>query len=133
VPVHGVALDRAFPFVRDPAFWAGAVASFLGIGDLAVLPPEVVPGEHAGPLGADALVHRRDLFLSLFGFDQPQRPLGLEQLRERGVLARKRDLAAERCEAVAVAAVDRLLGCPQCREWLSPFVCIVELRAHQRA
>src|SRR5438034_4109451 len=60
VTVDGIAFDRTVVLVDDPALRPGSVAAILRILDLPVLPPQPIPGEHSGPVGADALEQRRD-------------------------------------------------------------------------
>src|SRR4051812_4404120 len=133
VPIARVRVDRPVAFVCDPTLWPGPVAALFGIGDLAVLPPEVAPREHPGPLLPDAFVHRGHRLPRLLRLEETDRPFGLERLRERRVLVRELDLAAEGCDAVAETSVDRLLRRPESCERLAALVRVVELSPHERA
>src|SRR5512132_2896941 len=67
----------------------------------------------------------------LVNVDEPDPSLRLEVPVEDGAVAAELDVAAERRDAVAVAAVQRVLGCPQIRDRLAALMNVVELGSHQ--
>jgi hypothetical protein len=95
-----------------------------------VLPPDVGPTERAGTVGGPNVVDRRQQLLRLGGVDDPEAAVWLERKRVPAPLAKDRDLARPRCNAVAEAGVDALLRSPQRCNRLAALPNVVELRAH---
>ena len=115
-------------------FGPRAAAPLGRVGELRGLPPLARAREHARASRArDALVDRREALERLVARRRAARaPRGSTGRANAACVARQRDLARERREAVAEAAVDRLLRRPQRRDRLAALVHVVELRAHHR-
>src|SRR2546430_3406817 len=112
VTVDRKALDRTILLVGNPAFRAGAVPPILRIFDLPALPPQPIPGEHAGPVRADPLEYRRDRLEHLVGLEEAERSRRLDRLGEGGGFVRERNLPAKTREPLAEASVERLPSRP---------------------
>src|SRR5262249_42152297 len=112
---------------RAGRFVLGAVDEDAGV------PPGGGPLVHPRGRTPDRVVDRRQRTGSGVGIEQPDPADHLHVVPEGAVDPRDLQLARARGEAVAVPAVDRLLGGPERRERLAALVDVVELDAHHRA
>ena len=96
------------------------------------LPPRVVHGDHAGSARLRAIVDRAHRRQRLGARKQPHAADRVIPADERGPAPFEVDLAEERREAVAEAAVDAALGRVQHRDRLAARMDVVQLCPHER-
>ena len=111
---------------------AASLAAPRRVGERAGLPPGRSSREHAGGLGRDPVVHWRHERLGLLERHDPRLSRRLEPRVVGRPLTREIDLPRERGDAIAEAAVDRVLRGPEARDGLAARAAGVELRPHHR-
>src|SRR5665811_1846127 len=96
-------------------------------------PPVARAREHAGAVRRHLLVHGREATQCLFALYLPRHERPFPVLAIVGVRAVDADLAVDRADAAAEAAVDGLFGHPQCRDRLAAPMSPLEQLLHQLA
>ena len=132
-PVQRVAGRRAVALVQRADERTCAAAHLGPVTDPPCLPPVGRAREEPGRPLPDPLVQPRQDALRLVVVDQTEAPLARQLRPDANAVALRLDVHAHRGEAVAEAAVDRLLGRPERRHGLAALTDVAELRLHHPA